>query len=215
MATYGHNVKAYHADNGRFSEKAYVDDVKHKSQRITFCGVGSHHQNGIAERRIKTLSEDARTALTHGQHLWPEAINKSLWPFAIKAACRARNKFHLNKDGASPEELVAGYKVRQELKNEHPLFCPVFVLDRKLQGPFGGLPKWNPRSNAGVYLGHSPDHASNVALVLNLSTGLVSPQYHVVFDDDFTTVDFIRSQKEPSNWETLCKYHTEDYQMNI
>ena len=56
----------------------------------------------------------------------------------------------------------------------------MFVLDKSLQGGLGGIPKWNPRANAGVYLGHSPDHASNVALVLNLATGLVSPQYHVV-----------------------------------
>lgn len=72
----------------------------------------------------------------------------------------------------------------------------------------------DPKSSAGVYLGHSPYHASNVALVLNLDTGLVSPHFHVVFDDKFPTVDFIKSRKEPSNWEYLCKYHSEDYCMN-
>ena len=176
--------------------------------------IGSHHQNGIAERQIKSLCEDARTMLAHGQHLWPGVVTKMFWPLALKAACRARNKFHLDEHGFSPEEKMSGIKATPELKNEHPLFCPVFVLDKKLQGGIGGIPKWNPRSNAGVYLGHSPDHASNVALVLNLTTGLVSPQYHVVFDDDFSTVDFIRSKKEPTNWEALCQYHTEDYRMH-
>ena len=76
---------------------------------------------------------------------------------------------------------LARVQTSPELRNEHPLFCPVFTLDKSLQSGTGMLPKWNPRSNAGVYLGHSPDHASNVALVLNLATGLVSPQYHVVF----------------------------------
>ena len=103
----------------------------------------------------------------------------------------------------------------QDVCNEHTLFCPVYVLDSRLQSGIGGIPKWNPRSSAGVYLGHSPDHASNVALVLNLDMGLVSPQYHVVFDDDFSTVDFLRSGKEPSNWSDLCKFHTEDYRMNV
>ena len=55
------------------------------------------------------------------------------------------------------------------------------------------------------YLGRSPSHASNVALVLNPKTGLVSPQYHVVFDDDFTTVPHLRKGTMPSNWETLVK----------
>ncbi len=152
--------------------------------------------------------------LAHGNHLWPEVVTKALWPFALKAACRTRNRYKLNDDNLSPLEIMSGVKMKAELKNEHPLFCPVFVLDRNLQNHIGGLPKWNPRANAGVYLGHSPDHASNVALVLNINTGCVSPQYHVVFDDDFSTVDYIRSKKEPSNWEHLCKHHTEDYRMH-
>ena len=154
LQSYGHKVLAYHADNGRYAEKVFIKDVKDKAQRLTYCGVGSHHQNGIAERHIKSLSEESRTMLAHGQHLWPEVVTKSLWPFAFKAACRARNKFMIDSDGYSPEEKMSGIAARQELKNEHPLFCPVFVLDRRLQGGIGGIPKWDPRSNAGVYLGH-------------------------------------------------------------
>ena len=37
-------------------------------------------------------------------------------------------------------------------------------------------------------MGLSPDHASTVPLVLNLDTGAITPQFHVVFDDWFTTV---------------------------
>jgi hypothetical protein len=37
-------------------------------------------------------------------------------------------------------------------------------------------------------LGTSPRHASSVTLVLSLETGLVSPQYHVQYDDFFETV---------------------------
>ena len=40
----------------------------------------------------------------------------------------------------------------------------------------------------GVYLGQSPQHARSVALVLNIKTGLVFPQFHVAFDDMFETV---------------------------
>ena len=44
-----------------------------------------------------------------------------------------------------------------------------------------------PRAQLGIYLGFSPNHSRNVALVLNPTTGLVSPQYHVRFDDLFET----------------------------
>ena len=214
LSTYGRKAIAYHADNGRFAERVFIQDTKDKGQQITYCGVGSHHQNGIVERRIRTLGEDARTMLAHGRHLWPEVVTPALWPFAYKAAARARNKFKLDENNLSPEMKLSGVKTSSDIKNEHPLFCPVFVLHKSLQGSLGGIPKWEPRSNAGVYLGNSPHHAGNVALVLSLTTGLVSLQYHVVFDDDFSTVKFIHSNTEPTNWENLCKFHTEDYQMN-
>ena len=40
----------------------------------------------------------------------------------------------------------------------------------------------------GAYMGRSPHHAHNVALVLNIKSGLVSPQFHVSFDPEFDTV---------------------------
>ena len=36
-------------------------------------------------------------------------------------------------------------------------------------------------------MGNSPRHARSVGLILNLSTGLVSPQYHVDYDGGFET----------------------------
>jgi hypothetical protein len=161
--------------------------------------VGSHHQNGIAGRQIHSLGEDARTMLAHGEHLWPEVVDKTLWPFGYKAAARAKNKFNLDEDGLSLEEKATNVKEAPDYKNEQTLFCPVFTLHQRLQESIGGIPKWNPRSNAGVYLGHSPDHAGNAAPVLSLFTGLVLPQYHFVFDNSFSTIPFIRSKQEPSN----------------
>jgi hypothetical protein len=50
LNTFGHKVLTYYADNGRFAETNFVQDIKDKAQEhITYCGVGSHHQNGIAE----------------------------------------------------------------------------------------------------------------------------------------------------------------------
>ena len=51
------------------------------------------------------------------------------------------------------------------------------------------FPNWEPNARRGVYLGSPPTHLSNVPLVLTLKTGFVMLQYHVVFDDCFSTVD--------------------------
>ena len=90
-------------------------------------------------------------------------------------------------------------KVNQSAKEDHTLFCLVYCLDAKLQGGVGGLPKWEPRSRLGVFAGHSPGHVSDVALVLNPRTGLVSPQYHVVFDDSFSTIGHLTTEDAPPN----------------
>ena len=161
----------------------FLQDIKDNAQQIIFCGVGAHHQNGIAEKKISDLVENARTQLIHAMHLWPGVIKQVLWPLALEAVIRSHNKSKLDANLLSPEEKFSRLKVKQSAKDEHILFCPVYCLNAKLQGGVGGLPKWEPRSRLGIFVGHSSEHASDVTLVLNPRTGLVSPQYHVVFDD--------------------------------
>jgi hypothetical protein len=65
---------------------------------------------------------------------------------------------------------------------------PCYVLDACLQSGLKVIPKWEPRAWMGIYVGLLPSHASNISLVLNPRTGHVSPHFHDVYDDDFTTV---------------------------
>jgi hypothetical protein len=67
------------------------------------------------------------------------------------------------------------------------------------------------RSRVGVYLGMSPEHASTVPLVLSTTTGLVSPQFHVVFNDQFTTTDSLHTNKVPTNWPSLLSTSSTSY----
>ena len=101
------------------------------------------------------------------------------------------------------------------LQDFHTFGCPCYVLDSRLQTNPKGVPKWDPRARLGIYLGKSPAHAGNVALALNPKTGLVSPQYHVLFDDDFTTVPHLRKVTVPPNWEKLVlgsrEHSTDDF----
>ena len=43
MERSGQTVKHYHANNGIFEVNVFVYSIKTKDQKITFCGVGSHH----------------------------------------------------------------------------------------------------------------------------------------------------------------------------
>jgi hypothetical protein len=56
-----------------------------------------------------------------------------------------------------------------------------------------------------MFLGLSQQHASEVPLVLNLGTGSITTQFHVVFDDLFTTVPSTERENEaPEHWAELC-----------
>ncbi len=62
-----------------------------------------------------------------------------------------------------------------------------------------------PRVQMDIYVGRLPSHASNVALILNPRTGHVSPQFHVVYDDDFTTVPYLQTATVPPHWSELVR----------
>jgi len=48
-------------------------------------------------------------------------------------------------------------------------------------------------------------------LVLSTTTNLVSPQFHVVFDDNFSTTSCLKTNSLPSNWSTLLTTSCEKY----
>ena len=101
------------------------------------------------------------------------------------------NDLDLNDYGLSPVERLTGIRDEIELSDFHTWGCTTFVLDERNQSSLGTTPKWDPKSKEGLFLGRSSAHAGNVALVLNLETGHVSPQHHVVFDDNFSTIGYL------------------------
>jgi hypothetical protein len=111
------------------------------------------------------------------------------------------NDLRKTGDNQTRIEKFSNSEIRPNLKNHHHIGIPVYVLDKDLQAG-KKIPKWLPRTRVGIYLGKSPRHARNVALVLNPRTGLVSPQFHVRFDETFETV---RGLKEESHGQWRVK----------
>jgi len=65
--------------------------------------------------------------------------------------------------------------------------CPVYVLDPKLQDG-SKIPKWSLHARLGQFLGFSKSHSSSVGLICNLRTNHVLAQFHVVYDQLYSTV---------------------------
>ncbi|CAJ1959006.1 unnamed protein product [Cylindrotheca closterium] len=197
---HGVRVQHYHADNGIFRAHKWVDECRKMEQGLSFAGVNAHHSNGLAERRIRSLQDLARSMLIHQHRRWSMAGTVHLWPYALRMANDAINESPNLKDkqGRSPLQLFSNSQVQLNEKHWVPFGCPVYVLNTALQSGKGIHNKWEYRSKVGIYLGRSPNHGRNIALVLDRTTGLVSPQFHVIFDRRFQTV---KEDKFDTQWQ--------------
>jgi hypothetical protein len=182
-------ISEYASDNGSaFTSTVFKNRLHQQGQVSRFSGAGSHHQNGKAERCIRTIIAMARTMLLHAAVHWPEMADASLWALSVQHAVWLYNHLPSPSTGLSPMDLWS--KTRFPLRKLHDLHVfgsPVYVLQKRLSDG-KSIGKWQPRSNRCVNLGFSDRHAKSVPLVLNPSTGSITPQWNVIFDDWFSTV---------------------------
>ena len=204
----GIKVKSYHTDNGVFTAKDFYNELLQGNQSLTLSGVGAAHQNAVAERAIKTVVNMARSMLLHAALRSPEgAITAEFWPMAMDHATWLYNCIPHMDTGFAPIQLwtQSSYMdTKHVLSCCHVWGCPAFVLEPKLQKPGVKIPKWAPRSRCGVNLGFSRLHSTLVGLILNPLSGVISPQFHVVYDDLFSTVFASDDTEESAElWEKL------------
>lgn len=139
--------------------------------------------------------------MIHANKLWPDAISVELWPYALRHANDCFNMSPFPKETETPLETFSKTKVRPDFQQIHPFGCPAYALDGRIQSGQKAR-KWEVRARVAVYIGPSPQHARTVGLVLSLTTGLVSPQFHVKHDDTLST---LRSKSLPrSMWQQLA-----------
>ena len=193
---HGAVVEAYLTDSGAFKANVFVQHIRSHSQRLRFCGTNAHHKNGIAERAVQSVSNISRALILHASAYWKNGIDSSLWPMSVTYATHLHN--HLpNAQGFCLADIFTGSKVpHHRLKDLHVWGCPIYVLDPQLQGG-QKLPRREPRSRRGVFMDFSNLQSSKVPLVLKLETRRITPQYHVVFDDLFSTVSSYERENEP------------------
>ncbi len=199
----GVEVKTYHADNHVFDSKQFAIEIENRTQYIQFSGVGAHHQNGIAERAIRSVVSSARAMMLHASLHWPDEFDYNLWPFALSYAAWIHNNTPEASNKLAPSELFCGTNLECTLLRRARVWgCPTYVLDPRLQDG-KKIPKWDPRSRRGQFLGFSKEHSSSIGLIRNLRTGFVTPQYHVVYDEVFSTVAADEVVLDDFAWQNL------------
>ena len=187
MASMGVTIVNYHSDNGVFTSAQFQDELAKMGQDLTLSSVGAHHQNAVAEQAIGTFVSMTRTMMLQAKIAVAQCISTKLLPMAMKHAQHLLN--HLPAENTvCPSDLVLETSVPLGPMESSRLGAPCFVLNPKLQICHKIL-KFEPRTRMALHVGLLPKHASTVPLVLNLLTGNISPQFHVVFNNWLTTVD--------------------------
>ena len=94
-------------DNGSsFTSRSSQDCPLDQGQTCRFSGAGSHHQNGRAERGIRTTMGSARTMLLHSASHWSCVADAGLWPMSVLQSVWTQPSSHVGKkkQGCEPKK---------------------------------------------------------------------------------------------------------------
>ena len=109
-------------DETEFKNSAMDEFCKYKGIIQQFSAPGTPQQNGVVERKNRTLIEARRTMLEDANlptYFWAEAIN---------TACYTQNCSLINKHGKTPYEMVKGKK--PSVKHLHVFGCKMLCSQK-------------------------------------------------------------------------------------
>jgi hypothetical protein len=150
-ARFNFTIKNIRADNGVYSAQLFKDACLKSQQNPTFCAVGAHWQNGIAERFIGTITQRARTILLHAMAKWPNTISEDFWTYALRHAVNFHNVSIRKEKSVSPYEAFTGETPPWRASDFRVFGSPTYILHKELQDG-SSLGRWKPRSCRGFML---------------------------------------------------------------
>ncbi|GJR47937.1 retrovirus-related pol polyprotein from transposon TNT 1-94 [Tanacetum coccineum] len=166
-----HNVKIIRCDNGtEFKNHAMNEFCAKKGIKREFSVARTPQQNGVAERKNRTLIEAARTMLADSLLPIP------FWAEAVNTACYVLNRVLVTKpQNKTPYELLIGKS--PSISFMRPFGCPLTILNT-----LDSLGKFDGKSNEGYLLGYST--SSKAFRVYNKRTKRVEENLHINFLED-------------------------------
>ncbi|GKA34640.1 putative ribonuclease H-like domain-containing protein [Tanacetum coccineum] len=143
------------------------DFCREKGIKREYSVARTPQQNGVAERRNRTLIEAARTMLADSK------LPTTFWAEAVSTACYVQNRVLVVKPhNKTPYELFRGFK--PALSFMRPFGCHVTILNT-----LDNLGKFDGKSDEGFFVGYSL--SSKAFRVYNTRTRRVEENLHIGF----------------------------------
>ncbi|GJR33074.1 putative ribonuclease H-like domain-containing protein [Tanacetum coccineum] len=161
-------VKTIRCDNGtKFKNRDIIEFCGSKGIKREYSNARTPQQNGVAERKNRTLIEAARTMLADS------FLPNTFWAEVVSTACYVLNRVLVTKpQNKTPYELITG-KI-PIISYIRPFGCHVTILNT-----IDHLGKFEGKSNEGFLVGYSLN--SKAFRVYNLETKRVEENLHINF----------------------------------
>ncbi|GJU14488.1 putative ribonuclease H-like domain-containing protein [Tanacetum coccineum] len=161
-------VKIIRSDNGtEFKNKVMDDFCREKGIKREYSVARTPQQNGVAERKNRTLIEAARTMLADSK------LPTTFWAEAVSTTCYVQNRVLIVKPhNKTPYELFRGFKLAIGFMK--PFGCHVTILNT-----LDNLGKFDGKSDEGFFVGYSL--SSKAFRVYNTRTRKVQENLHIGF----------------------------------
>ncbi|GJT97417.1 putative ribonuclease H-like domain-containing protein [Tanacetum coccineum] len=168
-------VKVIRCDNGtEFKNRVMNQFCEMKGIKREFSVARTPQQNGVAERKNRTLIEAARTMLADSK------LPTTFWVEAVNTACYVQNRVLVIKPhNKTPYELFLGRK--PALSFMRPFGCPVTILNT-----IDHLGKFDGKADEGFFVGYSTN--SKAFRVFNSRTRIVEENLHVQFSENLSNI---------------------------
>ncbi|KAL4564910.1 hypothetical protein LXL04_028986 [Taraxacum kok-saghyz] len=165
-------VRKIRSDNGtEFKNQTFEAFLTEKGIDHNFSAPRTPQQNGVVERRNRSLCEAARSMLNFA------ALPLYFWAEAILCACFTQNRSYINK-----RFLITPYEI---LNNRKPnvKFFHVFGSRCFLYNTKDQKNKFQEKADEAIFLGYSLH--SKAYRVLNKRTKVIEEIFDVTFDEDY------------------------------
>ncbi|GJW95067.1 ribonuclease H-like domain-containing protein [Tanacetum coccineum] len=161
-------VKIIRSDNGTEFKNNVMDEFcREKGIKREYSVARTPQQNGVAERKNRTLIEAARTMLADSK------LPTTFWAEAVSTACYVQNRVLIVKPHSkTPYELFRG--IKPAIGFMKPFGCHVTILNT-----LDKLGKFDGKSDEGFFVGYSL--SSKAFRVYNIRTRKVQENLHVGF----------------------------------
>ncbi|KAL8097340.1 hypothetical protein AgCh_030470 [Apium graveolens] len=165
-------VKRLKSDNGTEIKNATLSEF-YKSKGIVqeFSAARTPQQNGVVERKNRTLVESARTMLQDAK------LPTSFWEEAVNTACYTQNRYLINKaHDKSPYSIMS--KRKPIVKHFHVFGSKFYILKENFE--FVG--KFDSKVFEAIFLGYSLERTAYKVYVIDQKKIMEST--YMTFDDD-------------------------------